>query len=132
MKHLFRGKSLDGMWVNGSLVEELETKRDWICDVAFTNFSTLFQHDLAIEVLPESVGMWIQKIDGNKNKIFVGDICKIYGGDYGDDIVVVVFENGKFLKKCGSVVIQFSDYYELNNIEVIGNITDNPEMVGEK
>jgi hypothetical protein len=132
MKHLFRGKRVDnGEWMEGYHIEDIENNKAYIFDKNYASIkSGMFS--CYYEVISESVGMWIQKIDGNKNKIFVGDICKIYGGDYGDDIVVVVFENGKFLKKCGSVVIQFSDYYELNNIEVIGNITDNPEMVGKK
>lgn len=92
----------------------------------------------------ETVGQFTGKVDKNGTKIFEGDIFQLE-----DDVVaVVVFSDGCFrleeyglcgtwtesgYDECGGGygIIECSpiDWYFLKDMEVIGNIHDNPELI---
>ena len=119
---LFRGKRVDnGEWFKGFYGKSGE--KAYI----------IYDNDIAVayvsmkEVIPETVGQYTGLTDKNGKKIFEGDICKHrsnYSGLY--IISVVTYTDGQFLamsdNNCG---FNLSD-----RLEIIGNIHDNPELLG--
>lgn len=78
----------------------------------------------------DTVGQYTGLTDKNGTKIFEGDIVK-----YGDTVHNVVFEQRNGTAYFGLVystleTLSFGYYQDLKQIEVIGNIYDNPELVG--
>lgn len=124
---LFRGKTpMTDRWVFGSglLYDGVNT---WIVNnpigqaIAFGETKTI--------VIPETIGQYTGLTDKNGTKIFEGDIVK-----YGDTIHKVVFEQRTGTAYFGIVyneleTLPFGHYQDLKQIEVIGNIHDNPELL---
>ena len=118
-EYLFRGKTIaNGKWSEGTL---LVTKQG----CCITPDATVY-----VVVDPETVGQYTGLTDKNGTKIFEGDIVK-----YGDTVHNVVFEQRNGTAYFGLVystleTLSFGYYQDLKQIEVIGNIYDNPELVG--
>jgi len=68
--------------------------------------------------------------DKNGKKIFEGDILSFsaYGENYKGD---VRFIKGNFTIWCGKCAPFLDDALEKHSAIVIGNIFDNPELIGE-
>lgn len=115
---LFRGKrKKDGKWVYGNYaVTDNNGKRHFV----FQNKAFEFDVD------PETVGQYTGLTDKNGTKIFEGDIVTMpkYGG--GRHKSVVYFRKGKFAVDGSNY--GFNDICP-KNMEVIGNIHDNPELL---
>ncbi|MDR4077811.1 MAG: YopX family protein [Ruminococcus sp.] len=118
-EYLFRGKTIaNGKWSEGTL---LVTKQG----CCITPDATVY-----VAVDPKTVGQYTGLTDKNGTKIFEGDIVK-----YGDTVHNVVFEQRNGTAYFGLVystleTLSFGYYQDLKQIEVIGNIYDNPELVG--
>lgn len=122
---LFRGKRKDnGEWVEGSLIKaKAENNKDALYLIApFTMFAFDVQ-----EVIPETVGQYTGLTDKNGTKIFEGDIIKAMM-DYGP---AGFYERIVPIKWLNNVGYQWQ-YFDISTIEVIGNIHDNPELLGDK
>ena len=77
-----------------------------------------------------TIGQYTGLTDKNGTKIFEGDIVR-----YGDTIHKVVFEQRNGTAYFGLVyspieTLPFGHYQDLQQLEVIGNIYDNPELIG--
>ena len=125
---LFRGKRLDnGDWVYGYYVHigPVSCQRAYIIP---EYASSLYVN----EVDPSTVGQYTGLKDKNGNRIFEGDIAKVLQGK-DKDIAYVGFENGAFMlyPKTGNIYERTLWEYWYNDwdVEVIGNITDNPELL---
>ena len=124
---LFRGKRLDnGAWETGSLVivrMDCHDAQYYIAD-KMTGYHT--------PVDPSTVGQYTGMKDKNGKRIFEGDIAKVLQGK-DKDIAYVGFENGAFMlyPKTGNIYERTLWEYWYNDwdVEVIGNITDNPELL---
>ena len=98
---------------------------------------------IAHEVIPETVGQFTGLTDKNGTKIFEGDIVKAIQTEYDEDIeqepfifeVIgeMIFEDACFGLKAKKCIDFYSPMWEEDNVEldVIGNIHDNPELLGE-
>lgn len=125
---LFRGKRADnGEWVEGYLyiTQNGEYEISNYCKYYNCERNTYI-------VIPETVGQYTGLTDKNGKKIFEGDIVK-----YGDTVHKVVFEQRNGTAYFGLVystleTLSFGYYQDLKQIEVIGNIYDNPELLGEE
>lgn len=129
---LFRGKREDnGEWVYGYYCHCVRALNCGKTKPAIqqTDDGSLFFR----EVIPETVGQYTGLTDKNRKKIFEGDIVKRYWGVYGFINFRIDFVSGEFLavpigKKVNTWVIRISG--ESENLEVIGNIYDNHELLG--
>ena len=125
---LFRGKRLDnGDWVYGYYVHigPVSCQRAYIIP---EYASSLYVN----EVDPSTVGQYTGLKDKNGKRIFEGDIAKVLQGK-DKDIAYVGFENGAFMlyPKTGNIYERTLWEYWYNDwdVEIIGNITDNPELL---
>lgn len=117
---LFRGKRVDnGEWVYGYF---------WSNDVGNSFIRVTKENDEIVlkdyEVSPETVGEYTGLTDKNGNRIFEGDIVKLFN----EYVAVIIFENARLLVKYEGYNLQFS-LEDSPNIEVIGTIHDNPELL---
>ena len=74
----------------------------------------------AYSVFPETIGQYIGLKDKNGNKIFEGDIVQYDNKDVG----YVGYANGAFYIKAENITNEWIP----QNLVVIGNIHDNPEL----
>ena len=144
----FRGQSVKNKeWVYGDLVRipkdlgsyseppSLELK------TCITDKNSLSKNP--IEVIPETVGQFISRLNKNKEKIWEGDIVryKFWTGEmrsqddekYEQHISEIVFKDGQFsprprIDECDDCWYSWG-YYDF---EKIGNIFENPELLEEK
>lgn len=128
---LFRGKQKDnGKWIDGLL--------------GYCNFNHGVEKAIYVatemgsitpyRIKQETVGQYTGLTDKNGKKIFEGDIVKekdcVHNGEveiYGNKWVIY-FKDGVFFgcwKNCGATFFIKS----LGDIEIIGNIHDNPELL---
>lgn len=123
---LFRGKSERfGNWIEGSLIIGKDLESDKLVYL----IAPLSVYYTGIEkVVPESISEFTGLIDKNGKKIFEGDILK---GAW-DTIFQVVYDDCYlgFRAKEKDGMHNCIDYYGLDCIEVIGNVHDNPELLG--
>ena len=135
---LFRGKTEKGKWIEGDLYKSR------LKSIFMISYYTEHGNRMTEVVNPETVGQYTGLTDKNGKKIFEGDIVK-----FGKNIYQIIFEVGSFalydeqgdmISKIGGHndhCYSFMDLYieccweERNayDIEVIGNIHDNPELL---
>lgn len=129
---LFRGKNEDGEWVEGWF--EMYPFGCWPVKAAIVPsgeaIDGLYRH---IKVDPETVGQYTGVPDKNGRQMAEGDIVEglfLFGMRV---LGVVSFRNGAFgLRWYRGNVLEFSSFPTICNVEyeVIGNIYDNPELLG--
>ena len=145
---LFRGKRTDnGEWVEGYLYEHEpplqcivskdyipEPSRWYIIKTAFADWNMPRQVEF-IEIDPDTVCQFTGLLDKNGKRIFEGDILGSHYDDlYPDNVTVEMvewFRNGWHIRQAGD---HDPDLLEeegtLSYSEIIGNIHDNPELLG--
>lgn len=119
---LFRGKRVDdGQWVYGYFYK---------IDMGKVMISTCIKRE-AYEVQPETVGQFTGVDDCTGRKIFEGDLVKgfdSYTGEIYQYVTgLVKFCNGSFGDEWNNCFEPFS--INDDEIIVIGNIHDNPELM---
>lgn len=137
--NLFRGKSIHaddpntiGYWLKGSLVTHVSGQYIVKCDE-----SLHIDIDDSNEVWPTTVGRFTGLVDKNDRLIFEGDIVKT---KYGRLCIVAwhssPIHNGWDLKAVSTIdnILHTKppteyDLYAKYNLEVVGNVYDNPELL---
>lgn len=135
---LFRGqtrKKGEKVRLDGTLIDS-----NWVYGGVFPNnkggdFAIIYQQYPEIKkytVYADTVGQYTGLTDKNGKKIFEGDIVK-----YGDTVHKVVFEQRNGTAYFGLVystleTLSFGYYQDLKQIEVIGNIYDNPKLLEQE
>lgn len=129
---LFRGKRVDNLeWSYGWY--EMYPFGKWPVKTSIIpSEEAKAGHYEHVEVDPSTVGQYTGLNDKNGKRIFEGDVAKVLQGkDKG--IAYVGFENGAFMlyPKIGNIYERtlWSYWYNDWDVEVIGNITDNPELL---
>lgn len=115
---LFRGKTDTGVWIEGYLSNEDEITK-------YNNIGNYHRH----KVIKETIGQFTGLLDKNGNKIFEGDIVKCANGHIG----VVVWEEHDCCFNVEGYHNTCNNYPTMaffeGDPEVIGNLTDNPELL---
>ncbi len=136
---LFRGKEKsNGEWVDGGVVQGILHE---LWQNAERAYITVFPQYLStlklVEVDPSTLGQYTGLTDENGKKIFEGDIVRYMERQFdGEDVPivgVVEYLEGGFVVSRHSLnrwLWNGADgNIRLREIEVIGNIHDNPELV---
>lgn len=113
---LFRGKdTINNEWIYGDLLYYADTAQIW-------QDSDLGKY--AVSVVPETVGQYTGLTDKNGTKIFEGDIVEYEGKRYSINYLP---HYARF-----SAVKPNTEFcvFAYQRGEVIGNIYDNPELIG--
>ena len=151
-EHLFRGFHPDengttiitlneiqikGEWIKGDLIENQGDYYIYHANSGDTWIRVCYDNEIVVrgyKVIPETVGEFIGKTDKNGKKIFEDDIVTIitsnnYGNINGFTGIVVYND-------CGFELLNIEDtecleciWYKNSELEVIGNIHDNPELL---
>jgi uncharacterized phage protein (TIGR01671 family) len=139
---LFRGKRKDnGEWVQGYVFDNgfADRKRVFVGGLVITDYRGTADDKWEVgtafyEVIPQTVGQYTGLTDKNGKKIFEGDKCRItrhcilcYGS--------ITFKKGSFwFEEFNADSVIELNRLKPNNyeIEVIGNIHDNPELLAKK
>lgn len=122
---LFRGKRADnGEWVEGFPY----ITHDGEHQIRYYDSESNIEN-CSHTVISDTLGQFTGLTDKNGVKIFAGDIVR-----YGDTIHRVVFEQRNGTAYFGLVyaaceTLPFGHYQDLKQIEVIGNVHDNPELL---
>jgi uncharacterized phage protein (TIGR01671 family) len=127
---IFRGKSIDtDKWVFGDFVSD-------VCGISHEEYLNEYGEVgyIGTYVIPETVGQYTGLTDKNGKKIFEGDIvtADVYEREYEDEYLSNIPIE---VTCCGGYFYPF--HLEgcwrsgVSNIEIIGNIHDNPELLKE-
>lgn len=120
---LFKGKRRDtGEWAEGYFFK--------IWDRTFLLWGMTNDHTNMIEVIPETVSQFIGLTDRYEKKIFEGDIVNIITGINGyKSTYHSTIQEVKYIADSGIAVFRPFDNSDIVEIEVIGNIYDNKELL---
>lgn len=141
---MYRGKRIDnGEWVYGDKLTIGEKKiivpagavinfnaEHNTCDGKPYGFGEVLQGECngrwPVEVHPASVGQWTGL---NGFDYYEGDICKLNSYEaYDSDDYEIRFNYGKWEIHSEKKVLTHELYDYYNDLEVIGNTTDNPDL----
>lgn len=129
---LFRGKTKTGIWIEGDLLNYIGFGK--------VHIAQNYKGAGGQEVIPETVGQYTGLTDKNGNKIFENDIVR----DDNDGLVYIVRYAKHNIRCCGCCYTYHStvgfylksddkdiiaDEHMWDDIYVIGNIHDNPELL---
>lgn len=130
----FKVKKLSGVWTWKGRYEASEWAEHIICDnveVEDGNYKQFVDTIMTTYIVdPETIGQYTGLTDKNGRKIFEGDIVIFDYIDYEDERGVVQWDSdiAKFIITFSTFTIDFDNVYG-RELEVVGNVYDNPEMM---
>lgn len=146
---LFRGKRTDnGEWVEGYYLHVSEGEGTYEVEQHFIKTENNGRFGLCYEVIPETVGQYTN-VTTNDKKIFDGDILKVKVGVYfnydtqeyeseGVYVTKVECKEGVYIVDvidqdfdCTALAWLWDCYADDCEVDIIGNIHDNPELLKE-
>ena len=134
---LFRGKHENGTWLFGSLLilfdehyiipNKNEELGKWECIQLIIKYADDFR------VFPDSIGQFTGLVDRDGERIFEGDVLLCTYGNQTTESIVEYDDYGwiPFTEQTGLLADLYSEF-NYDSFEIIGNIHDNPELLGEQ
>ena len=126
---LFRGKRTDnGEWVEGYYYKAKYCRTDdELCDYITIPYPKEYNEPSSHYIVDlDTVGQYTGLADKNGTKIFEGDIVLLKGDE---EPYQVAFDESCFQVYGNGICYVMDNFYD-HDIEVIGNIYDNPELLG--
>jgi len=135
---LFRGKQVDnGEWVFGDFGRSVEYYDNGGVEHLFREGEIQLSYiaplsEMAILVIPSTVGQYTGLKDKNGKEICEGDIVRhsLFKQDY--KFLVKYFEESASFRYCSGATQFTFDSVHCKYFEIIGNIHDNPELLEVK
>ena len=123
---LFRGKRDENdEWVFGDLIHE-----PWAsCIQVIENDNINIFIQMKYSVRKETVGQYTGLLEKNGERIFGGDVLTVDGED-GFFVLEFQEDTARFVMSGDSIVVDFDNFWSYE-VEVIGNIHDNKELLEE-
>lgn len=118
---IFRGKTEAGNWVEGTGIA-----------IGEQGVRIHYSDHVNVLVIPETVGQYTGFADKNGKKIFEGDIVSIYNSKA---FLFAVEWNNQYVLKCTSNGVSDNILNVIESpedVEVVGNIYDNSELIKEQ
>ena len=125
---LFRGKRIDGGgWVEGDLAR----RKSRFAPQLNTTYGISDAFGVFCAVDPETVGQYTGLTDKNGKRIFEGDICNCRKFECVGKIEWCEYDASfDFYVLCGGGVYDSENLYDYaDELEIIGNCYDNPELL---
>ena len=122
-EYTYRTDYKNGDWVYGLITQ----RQDHYACAKMTNTVGVSN----IEVDDKTIGQYIGIKDKNDEKIFKDDIVRIFASNYDEEeIFVVKYDTSlaQFVLESDSLCVTFDNVYHYE-VEVVGNIYDNPELL---
>lgn len=110
----FRGRTEKGKWIYGVPFE------DYDGNMLVGNYGS------KVKVIPETIGQYTGLTDKNGTKIFENDIVVLKGNE--EEPFTVEFAECCFQIYGDGVCYCMDNFYD-HDLEVIGNVFDNPELL---
>ena len=134
---LFRGRDHAGMWHYGGFRHFVEDCFGRSLDKYYIVSESDYIHDRYYYVVPETISQFVGRYDKNGAKIWENDIVKLRHSPNRIYQVVWDAESAMFKLKCLKYSISCNnESYETNfynvdsrDVEIVGNIFDNPEIL---
>ena len=129
----FRGKNKDIGWVHGQLVYDVNGNAYIIQEVELDSSygleETILYATMWYRVENETVGQYTGLKDKNGEEIYEGDIVYIIPED---ETGVIEWDNemARYIVIYDNIITDFDNWYG-EDLEVIDNIYDNPELLEE-
>lgn len=119
---LFRGKDIYGKWLYGDLIN-LTNELKQICN------HTQLEHAHSVDI--KTIGQYTGLLDKNGKKIFEGDILSTGNSDEYFGVVEWIEENSGLAVSFNCLAETFEELilFDKVELEIIGNIYDNPELL---
>ena len=127
---LFRGKSKHGKWYYGFYTEGYYLDGTPVAWIEVVDRKKKETDSPTVD--PNTVGQYTGLTDKNGKKIFEGDVCRFYGTDGYSDYVVFWDDTVSqwTVRQIDLGEKDVLDGYFTECCEIIGNIHDNPELLG--
>ena len=123
---LFRGKRIDtGKWVEGEMLHDMQDRPHLYWKTP-KELPIVFSNHAIVD--PATLGQFTGLTDENGTKIFEGDIVEIAKEDEPFKVEWCE-DSARFILSASTFCCDFDNYWGWE-MEVIGNIHDNPELLG--
>lgn len=130
---VFRGKDINNKgWVYGALVQQQDDPlREKTLIISYSNYQYGdFSEAVIHEVDPKTVGQYTGLVDKTGMEIFEGDIVSIYNSKAF--LFAVAWNDNHYILKCTTNGVSDNILNVIESpedVEVVGNIYDNPELI---
>lgn len=131
---LFRGKTEDGKWEYGY---PYEIYRNCHTRKVIAQPPDAFGKGKYTEIIDETLSQFTGVIDVNGKKVFEGDIVKFALDDEIEGETVIDYASIKYNSEHLRFYLDWVEFFETplipedgKELEVVGNIYDNPELLG--
>lgn len=130
--YLFRGKRIDnGEWVYWNIYGEFCTSKGRRTRLTrktpYGEKYYYYIYELKQLIDPETVGQYTGFTDKNGDKIFDSDVVDILTEN--EEVGIVTYDEGCFYVKADGFSVDFRNNINGNDLLIIGNIHDNPELL---